>query len=189
MLSFLQPRNRPRLAICLTLVLMVLKLRLQHRVWFCECGTLRFWVSDANGSHTSQHFADPYTLSHIQHGLVLCWLVGWLARRWKWAWQVWLCVLVEAVWEVVENTQFVIDRYRQATAALGYTGDSIVNSLGDVLACYLGVLIAKRLGWNATWVLFFAIEILMLVTIRDSLLLNVLMLFYPIEAIKRWQLR
>ena len=82
----------------------------------------------------------------------------------------------------------VIDRYRDATAALGYTGDSILNSLGDLLSCTIGFLLARRLGWRATWVLFLSIEVIMILTIQDSLLLNVLMLIYPLEFIRIWQL-
>lgn len=185
----LQRKNWPVLGVLVTISLMVVQLRAQHRMWFCECGTLRLWVSGPTSSHTSQHLSDPFTLTHFQHGLVLCFVVGWLAKNWKWPWQMWLALTIEALWEVLENTQFVINRYRDATAALGYTGDSIVNSIGDVLACWLGLVVAKKIGWNATVVLFFAIEIVLLITIRDSLLLNVLMLFYPIEAVKHWQLR
>ncbi|TWU30402.1 DUF2585 family protein [Bythopirellula polymerisocia] len=189
MIKILQRKNWPLWAVGITLALMVVQLRAQRREWFCACGNLRLWISDPASSHTSQHLADPFTFTHFQHGLVLCFLVGWLAKSWKWPWQVWLALAIEAGWEIIENSQFVIDRYRSATAALGYTGDSIVNSLGDVLACWLGLVVAKKIGWNATWVLFFAIEVVLLITIRDSLLLNVLMLFYPIEVIKQWQLR
>ncbi|QEG37501.1 DUF2585 family protein [Bythopirellula goksoeyrii] len=188
MIRALERKNWPLLAVIVTIVLMIVQLRLQHREWFCSCATLRAWVSDPASSHTSQHLADPFTFTHFQHGLVLCFVVGWLAKNWKWPWQVWLALAIEAGWEILENTQFVINRYRDATAALGYTGDSIVNSVGDVLACWLGLVVAKKIGWNATWVLFFAIEVVLLITIRDSLLLNVLMLFWPIEAIKQWQL-
>jgi hypothetical protein len=188
MLTILQRRNWPWLAVAATLVLVVVQLRMQQRVWFCECGSLRFWVSDPNSLHTSQHLTDPYTFTHMQHGLVLWWVVAWLTKRWQPPWQLWLVLAIEGGWEIVENTRFVIDRYREATAALGYTGDSLLNSLGDILACWLGAVLARRLGWNATWVLFFAVEVLLLVTIRDSLLLNVLMLFCPIPAIKAWQL-
>ncbi len=189
MLKGLQRKNWPVLAVLVTVTLMVVQLRAQQRQWFCECGTLRLWVSDPASSHTSQHLADPYSFTHVQHGLVLCFAVGWLAKNWTWPWQMWLAIAIEASWEVVENTQFVIDRYRDRTAALGYTGDSILNSAGDVLACWLGLWLAKKLGWNATWVLFCAIEVVLLITIRDSLLLNVLMLIYPSESIKQWQLR
>jgi hypothetical protein len=95
---------------------------------------------------------------------------------------------IEATWEVIENTPFVINRYREATAALGYTGDSVVNSLGDVLACVVGFAIAGKIGLRWTIVVFVVIEAAMVVTIRDSLLLNVLMLFWPLEAVKQWQM-
>jgi hypothetical protein len=182
-------RNWPWLAIAATMVLMVVQLRAQGRLWFCECGNLRFWISDPNGPHTSQHLADPYTFTHFQHGLGFFWAVRFVFKRWKWQWQLWLALTIEATWEVVENTEWVINRYRDATAALGYTGDTILNSFGDLLACFFGIYVAYRIGWRLTWILFFAIELLLIVTIRDSLLLNILMLFYPIQAIKDWQTR
>ncbi len=188
MTKVLQQKNWPWLALLVSLTLAVVQLREQGRNWFCQCGTTRPWVGDPASSHTSQHLTDPFTFTHFQHGLVLCFLVGWLAKNWKWPWQVWLAITIEAGWEVLENTRFVIGRYRNETAALGYTGDSIINSLGDVFACWLGLVVAKKIGWNASWVLFFSIEVVLLITIRDSLLLNVLMLFWPIEAIKQWQL-
>lgn len=166
----------------------VWQLRQQGRIWFCECGQLRYWTSEADGPHTSQHLADPYSLTHFLHGLVLFWFVTWLVRRWSWPWQCWLAVTIEAGWEIFENTQFVIGRYREATAARGYNGDSIVNSLGDILACWLGLQVAQRIGWRWTWRLFFATEVVLLLTIRDSLLLNVLMLVWPLDAVKNWQL-
>lgn len=181
-------RNWPWLAIVATTGLMILQLRIQGRLWFCECGSLRFWIGDPNGEHTSQHLADPYTLTHFQHGLVFFWAVRLVFKRWKWQWQLWLALAIEAVWEVIENTEWVIDRYRDATAALGYTGDTILNSFGDLLACLIGIYVAHRIGWRATWILFFAIELVLIATIRDSLLLNILMLFMPIQAIKAWQM-
>ena len=158
-------------------------------MWFCECGQLRFWTGEADGSHTSQHLADPYSFSHLQHGLILFWLVRWGLRRWKWQWQLWLALAIEAGWEIFENTEFVIGRYRDSTAALGYMGDSVLNSLGDILACGIGFYIAHRSGWRGTWLLFWAIELGMLLTIRDCLLLNVLMLVAPLEIVRQWQLR
>jgi hypothetical protein len=185
--KILERRNWPWLAIVATMVLMVLQLRIQGRLWSCECGSLRFWIRDPNGPHTSQHLADPYTLTHFQHGLVFFWAVRFVFKRWKWQWQLWLALAIEAAWEVVENTEWVINRYRDATAALGYTGDTIVNSFGDLVACFLGIYVAHRVGWRLTWVLFFGIELMLFVSIRDSLLLNILMLFMPIQAIKDWQ--
>ena len=186
--KLLERKNWPWLAILATAVLMVLQLRVQGRVWFCECGSLRFWISDPNGPHTSQHLADPYSLTHMQHGLVFFWVVHMLFKRWTWPWQLWLALAIEAAWEIVENTRWVINRYRDATAALGYTGDSVLNSVGDLAACWLGIVIAQRIGWRATWILFFACEALLIFTIRDSLLLNIVMLFFPIESLKQWQM-
>ena len=99
----------------------------------------------------------------------------------------WLAILVEAAWEVGENTEAVIQRYREATLALGYNGDTIVNSLSDIALCGVGILIARRLGFWRTLALFIMTEIALTLWIRDSLLLNILMLLYPIDAIRNWQ--
>lgn len=183
----LSRRNWPWLAIFATTVWMIVQLRAQGRVWFCECGEIRLWVSDHNGPHTSQHLADPYTFTHVVHGFIFFWMVTWLFKRWRYQWQLWLALAVEAVWEVIENTTWVIDRYRDATAAIGYTGDSVWNSFGDLLACWLGFEIARRLGWRWTFALMIVIEFALLATIRDNLFLNVVMLFFPLESLKEWQ--
>jgi hypothetical protein len=94
---------------------------------------------------------------------------------------------IEAGWEVIENSPMVINRYRTATASLGYSGDSIVNTIGDVISCGLGLLLARAIGWKWSIVVFFAVELVMLWLIRDNLTLNVIMLLYPIDAIRRWQ--
>jgi hypothetical protein len=177
----------PRVATLVLLVATVAQLRYQGRIWFCDCGQLRFWTSQADGPHTSQHLADPYSFTHFLHGLLLFWGVTWLVRRWKWPWQCWLALSIEAAWEIFENTQFTIDRYR-ATAAIGYTGDSITNSLGDLFACWLGLEVARRLSWRKTCYLLVAVEVGLLLTIRDSLLLSVVMLVYPLDLLKQWQL-
>ncbi|MGI9455229.1 MAG: DUF2585 family protein [Aeoliella sp.] len=185
--KLLRRQNWPRIAVLITIAATIALLRWQGRPWWCACGQLRLWVGDAFSSHTSQHLADPYSFTHLQHGLVLFWLVSWAAKKWKWPWQRWLAVAIEAGWELLENTKFIIDRYRETTAALGYTGDSILNSLGDILFCYVGLHVARKLGWRNTWLLFLAIEAVLLLTIRDSLLLNIVMLLAPIDAIKTWQ--
>lgn len=177
-----------RVAILVTIVLALLVIRLEGRVWFCECGELRLWVSDANSKHTSQHLTDPYSFSHVQHGFVFLALVTWIGSQWSWRLREWLVIFVECCWEVLENSPWVIERYRTATAALGYAGDSVLNAAGDILCCWLGVLIAHKLGWKITAGLYVVIEVAMILTIRDSLLLNVLMLFWPVEAIKQWQM-
>jgi hypothetical protein len=99
-----------------------------------------------------------------------------------------VAIALESVWEVIENTNTIIDRYRVATASLGYQGDSIVNSLGDITACAVGFMIARKLGWRRSIVVFVAIELVLLVWIRDSLLLEIIMLIHPINAVKVWQL-
>ncbi len=144
-------------------------------------------MSDAKGPHNSQHFLDPYSFTHVSHGLLLCGLLAWAAPRLAPAWQLLLAVCVETLWEVFENSAFVIQRYRTATMALGYEGDTIANSLGDILCCALGFLLARRLGLWASVALFVLTEIVLLLWIHDSLLLNVVMLIYPINAIKAWQ--
>jgi hypothetical protein len=180
-------RHWAALAVTAITAAMVLVVRLEGRVWFCECGTLLFWIADAYSSHTSQHLFDPYSLTHLQHGLIFYWLLAWLAPRASWQTRLVAATAIEAAWEIVENSEFTINRYREATAALGYTGDSVINSLGDLLSCVLGFAIAGRIGWRWTLALFVGIEAGLVLWIRDSLLLNVLMLFYPIEAVKDWQ--
>jgi hypothetical protein len=123
----------------------------------------------------------------LLHGFVLCGLVALIAPRLSILWQLWLAVSIEALWEVVENSEFVIRRYREETAALGYHGDTIVNSLGDILVCGLGFVLARHLGFRRTLALFLVVEAILAFSIRDSLLLNILMLVYPIDAIKEWQ--
>ena len=165
----------------------VFLLRGQGRLWFCACGYLLPWSSDAWSADNSQHLLDPYSFTHVLHGFIFWWLLAWALPRVGVAWRLCLAVALEAAWEVIENTNFVIDRYREATQALGYHGDTVVNSLGDILMCALGFLLARRIGWRRTLALFVLTEAVLLFWIRDSLLLNVLMLLYPIEGIKAWQ--
>ncbi|MGH8006400.1 MAG: DUF2585 family protein [Candidatus Binatia bacterium] len=175
------------LAIMTTVVMAALQLRSQGRLWWCACGRLLVWVGDAWSADTSQHLLDPYSLTHVLHGFLFYWLFALVLPRLSTAWQLWLAVLIEVAWEVIENTDFVIQRYREATAALGYQGDTIVNSLGDILMCGLGFLFAWRLGFRRTLALFVLMEAVLLFWIKDNLLLNVVMLLYPIEGIKAWQ--
>jgi len=169
-------------------IVTALLMRLEGRLWICACGTVRFWVSNTCSSDNSQHFLDPYAFTHVLHGFALCWLVSLVLSRLKSNWQLLLAITIEAAWEVFENSSIVIERYRSVTAALGYTGDTIVNSLGDILCCLIGFLIAKRLGFGRAVIAFLALELVLLLWIRDSLLLEIVMLTFPIEAIKAWQL-
>ena len=157
-----------------------------HRVW-CACGSPVPWSWDVWSGHNSQHLVDPYTLTHLLHGVLYYALLrGIVGARWPHA-RVLIALAVEVTWEIIENSPAVIARYR-ATAAIGYGGDSIANSLGDIAACLLGYLAAMSLPVLVSAAGVAVVEATLLLTIRDSLLLNVLMLLHPIEAIKRWQL-
>jgi Protein of unknown function (DUF2585) len=153
----------------------------------CTCGTVKLWVGTANGPDNSQHLADWYTPSHVIHGFLLFGLTWLLLRRRPLGARLIAAVLVEALWEIVENSPFVIDRYRHATMALGYTGDTVLNSVSDISAMVLGFLIARRLPVWATVALAFGFELLTLAVIRDNLALNVVMLVAPSDAIRAWQ--
>ena len=176
------------LAILAVLILTILQLRYQGRLWWCACGQLFLWAGEVCSSHNSQHFLDPYSFTHLLHGVMFWWLVSLCLPRLPSIWQLWLTILLESLWEVIENTNFVIQRYREATAALGYQGDTIFNSLGDILCCVVGLIIARRLGFRRSLLLFVLTEIVLTVWIRDSLLLEILMLLHPFEAIKAWQM-
>jgi hypothetical protein len=162
-------------------------LRLEGRIWWCACRTPTPFSTAVTSAHNSQHLLDPYSFSHLLHGVIFFWALRVLAPRANAGWALVIALAVEAAWEVLENSPIVIARYRAATAALGYTGDSLVNSLGDVLSCALGFFLAQRLGWRWSIALFFAVELAMLALIRDNLTLNVIMLLYPIDAMRRWQ--
>lgn len=166
----------------------VLQLRWQGRLWSCACGRVLLWSGDAWSADNSQHLFDPYSFTHILHGFIFCGLLAWLLPRVSWAWRLVLALCVEALWEVLENSAAVINRYRETTLALGYTGDTIINSGGDILACGLGFLLARRLGFRRTLLIFVLTEIALVFWIRDSLILEMLMLTYPLDAIKAWQM-
>ena len=153
----------------------------------CTCGEVKLWVGEVHGPDNSQHLADWYTPSHVIHGF-LFYLLGWLIlRRNPPGDRLTGAVLIEAGWELLENSRGVIERYREATMALGYNGDSVLNSAADVIWMILGFGIARRLPVWATAALALAFELLTLAVIRDNLTLNVLMLVAPVEAIAQWQ--
>lgn len=178
----------PLLALVTVLIAATLQLRNQGRSWWCSCGQPFPWVGDIWSSHNSQHFLDPYAFTHVLHGFLFFWLLSLLLPRIPQLWQLSLAILLEAVWEVFENTGFTIQRYRETTAALGYYGDSVANSLGDVAMCGIGFFIAQRLGLRRSLLAFAVTELVLLIWIRDSLLLEILMLIHPIDWLKAWQM-
>ena len=177
----------PWLAIAVVLVGTAYLLRSQGRLWWCSCNYLLVWSGDPWSSNNSQHLLDPYSFTHVLHGFLLCGLIALIASRLSAVWQLWLAVSIEALWEVVENSEFVIRRYREETAALGYHGDTVVNSLADILLCGIGFILARHLGFRRTFALFVVTEVALALWIRDNLSLNILMLIYPVDAIREWQ--
>lgn len=168
--------------------LMVAVLRLQGRVWWCKSGDWAIYINQAwNSSHTSQHFFDPYSLTHILHGVTFFWIAGLLFSKLAVEWRFLIAIAAEGAWEIFENSSYVIEKYRQNTASLDYFGDSIANSIGDLGACALGFWIAWKLGAWKSLAFFVLVELLLIFWIRDSLLINILMLIYPIDGIKAWQ--
>jgi len=153
----------------------------------CTCGSIELWVGGRDSPKTSQMLADWYSLSHIVHGLIFYATLWLVARRWPVEWRFVAALLVEASWEIVENTPFVIDRYRTATAALGYMGDSVINSLSDILMMCVGFAFARKLPVWASVALLVVLELVPLFVIRDNLTLNVWMLLAPNPYIAAWQ--
>lgn len=162
------------------------------RPLWCACGSLIPWSADINGSHNSQHFIDPYSVSHFEHGL-LFFAFLLLFPKLTLAWRTVAAATLECGWELLENSSFIIDRYRAATVSSDYYGDAVLNSLSDVIFATLGFVFSWlvvrniKLGWPAWWVTIALCEFGLIFTVKDSLAINVIMLAHPIEAIRVWQ--
>jgi len=179
--------RRAALAAIAILVLAAAVLLAMGRNPICTCGEIDLWVAGRDSPRTSQMLSDWYSFSHIVHGLLFyagLWLV---AREWPIERRFLLALLIEVAWEITENTPMVIDRYRTATAALGYTGDSVINSMSDIGMMVLGFLAARKLPLWVSVAAVLLLELVPLLAIRDNLTLNVWMLLWPSEALRTWQ--
>jgi len=189
--NFDRPRLFEKMPVMLCLLVIVVSAVLlvwQGRVWWCQAGDYSPWAWDIWTTHNSQHIIDPYAFTHVLHGILEFWLIGLVFSRMPLAWRLFLAVLIESTWEVAENSSFIIERYRTVTLSLDYFGDSIINSLADILCCAAGFAIAYKLKFWKSLALFLATEAILIVWIRDSLVINIIMLIYPIEALKVWQM-
>lgn len=157
------------------------------RVAICKCGTVKLWHGIVKSSENSQHLTDWYTFSHVLHGLIFYAALTFLMPRASWAAKLAVAVALEAGWEIAENTEMIINRYRTATISLDYFGDSVVNSLMDTVAMVVGFLAAWSLPVGASIALGLAFEVFVAFMIRDNLALNVIMLVWPMDWVARWQ--
>lgn len=189
--NFEQPRLFEKTPVMLCLFVIVVSTVLlvwQGRVWWCQAGDYSPWAWNIWTTHNSQHIIDPYAFTHVLHGVLEFWLIGLVFRRMPLSWRLFIAVLIESTWEVAENSSYIIERYRTVTLSLDYFGDSIINSLADIFCCATGFAIAYKLKFWKSLALFLATEAILIVWIRDSLLINIVMLLYPIEALKVWQM-
>lgn len=181
-------QTKTLIACAAIVVATVIVLVTQGRVWWCQVGDYSPWAWNIWSSHNSQHIIDPYSFTHVLHGVLEFWLIGLVFSRVPLAWRFVIAIFIESTWEAVENSAYMIERYRAVTISLDYFGDSIINSIADIFACASGFVIAYKLKFWKSLVLFVATEVALLLTVRDSLIVNLIMLFYPVEAIKAWQM-
>ena len=179
--------RRAALAAILILIAAAVAELAMGRTPICTCGTVDLWVWERDSSKTSQMLADWYSFSHIVHGFLFVFGLWLVARRCPVEWRFLTALVIETAWEIFENTPFVIDRYRATTAARGYSGDSILNSISDILLMCVGFLIARRIPVWMSVVLVLVLELIPLAVIRDNLTLNVWMFLAPNDAVQAWQ--
>ncbi len=153
----------------------------------CKCGTIKLWHGVVVSSENSQHISDWYTPSHIIHGFIFFGILWLVARRLSLGWRLAIATAVEALWEIVENSDAVIERYRSVTISLDYYGDSVLNVAADITAMIIGFFLASRLPVWATVVLAVTFEATTIWLIRDGLALNILMLLWPLDSVAAWQ--
>jgi hypothetical protein len=158
----------------------------RRKIWGIS-GQPGVWAGDVNSSHNSQYLTDPYTFSHITHGMLFYALTWLVARNLPVRVRALIALGVEAAWEIVENTDTIIQRYRAATISLHYYGDSVMNSMCDILACMVGFGLAYLLPRRVSIITVVVLEVALALWIRDGLILNIVMLIHPVPAIRAWQ--
>lgn len=173
-------------AILVTLGLAIV-LAVVGQVGMCDCSLNWFWSPDAWTKHTSQHFLDPYSFTHFCHGLLFFWALKLALPKWDNGHRFKLAILLEACWEMLENSPIIIEQYRKSTASAEYFGDSILNSAGDMVSCALGFVLASQIPWWGALLVFGFIEVGLLATIRDNLTLNIITLLSDQPNIVKWQ--
>ncbi len=182
-------KQRTQWTISVLLVLLVpVVLILMERPIICTCGFVKLWQGDVFSPQVSQHLFDWYVFSHILHGFLFYMIARYLFPKHSVLFWAILAIAVEGAWEIVENTPFVIDYYRDNTMSTEFVGDTVINSSMDLLAMVVGFIMARKQPVWLTVLLFLGFEVMTLYVIRDGLILNVLMLLWPIEAIKEWQM-
>jgi hypothetical protein len=169
-------------------IVAIVALVTQGRVWWCQSGDYLPWAWNIWSPHNSQHVIDPYSFTHVLHGVLEFWLIGLVFWKVPMAWRFVIAIFIESSWEVVENTSYMINRYREETVSLNYFGDSIINSLADIASCAIGFVVAYGIRFSRSLSLFVVTELILIFTIRDSLIINLIMLLYPVEAVKLWQM-